>query len=649
MSFQNPVKKYPSLEQVDGAGILKVVVTNPSTLDYTSILESIDDKLDDLALIKGQLTTANSTLTSINGDTTAIKGDTSNILTQVTTTNTKLEDVKTKLDSQITLLGDLKTELQSANTKLDTANATLNTISTDITLIKADIATIKADIATIKSDVATIKADTAAIKTAVQSIDTKLDTVNSNLDSIETKLDTIHSDLSGITTILEDIKAELDIELVYTSATKVNNGTANFYSREKIEWDSETQTEISRTIEFSTDGFTWTDGEPAGTLEIGWMAVDTTTDLLDKLDDVIAAINDTSDAEQLLLNSIDTKLNDLSLIKAELVTANATLTSIEGDTSAIQTNTGDILTQVTTSNTKLEDVKTKLDTQITLLGDLKTELIDANVSLDTANATLTTISNDVATVKTDIALIKVDIAAIKTSVAAIEADTEEIKVAVQSIDTKLTTVNSNLDSIETKLDTINTTLQTEFDQTQVALGEVKDAVLATQDTFQIVDCAGASVGEPETVQKTIVLNKVISSICNTTDISDPIVAAIEAQSSASAVGKVHDLLQTPAMAVGDTVTITANKFTTVSLLAVKGEFTVENQSNDFSADITLSSGSILTAIEISEDGNGTASGSTSVPQGFDTRSNANDLDKAGNSYLITAVRAGSVLQLDLYK
>ena len=649
MSFQNPIKKYPSLEQVDGAGILKVVVTNPSTLDYTSILTSIDDKLDDLALIKGQLTTANSTLTSINGDTTAIKGDTSNILTQVTTTNTKLEDVKTKLDSQIVLLGDLKTELQSANTKLDTANATLNTISADIALIKADVATIKADVATIKADVATIKADTAAIKTAVQSIDTKLDTVNSNLDSIEGKLDTLHTDLAGITTILQDIKDELDIELIYTAATKVNNSTANFYSREKIEWDSETQTEISRTLEYSTDGSSWSATVPSGTLVIGWMAVDTTTDLLDKLDDVIAAINDTSDAEQLLLTSIDTKLNDLSLIKAELVTANTTLTSIGGDISVIRSNSADILTQVTTANGNLDDIKTKLDSQITLLGDLKTELIDANTSLDTANATLTTISNDVATIKTDIATVKADIATIKTSVAAIEADTEEIKVAVQSIDTKLTTVNSNLDSIETKLDTINTTLQTEFDQTQAKLDEVVTALEFAQDTFQVEDCDGNPVGTEQNVLKVLQLGKQTANICNTADISDPIVAAIEAQTTASAVGKLHDLIQTPAMAIGDTLTISANKFTTVSLLAVKGEFTVTNSANDFSGDLTLSSGSLVTSIEISEDGEGTASGSTSVPQGFDTRSNANDLDKAGNSYLITAVRAGSVLQLDLYK
>jgi len=357
-----------------------------------------------------------------------------------------------------------------------------------------------------------------------------------------------------------------------------------------------------------------------------------------------------------LLTSIDSKLNDLTLIKSELVSANGTLTSISGDTTAIKSDTSGILTQVTSTNTKLEEVKTKLDTQITLLTDLKAEAVATNAKLDTANATLTTISGNIITIKNDLALIKADVATIKADVALIKADTSAIKTAVESIDSKLTTVNSNLDSIETKLDTlhsdlttINSTLQAEFDQTQVALGDVKNAILATQETFQAKDCSGANIGTPETVQKTVVLNKVTTAICNTADVSDPIVDAITAQTTALQVARTHDLLQTPPMPIGATITIPASKFATMSILAIKGEFTVSNTANDFSADITLSSGIISTSIEISEDGIGTTSGATSVPQGIDTRSNANDLDKAGNAYIITAVRENSVLQLDLYK
>lgn len=353
-----------------------------------------------------------------------------------------------------------------------------------------------------------------------------------------------------------------------------------------------------------------------------------TQDLLDKLQEVIEAINTTSADEQDILNSIDTKLDELILIKEELVKSNTTLDGIKVDTGLINEN--------------LEVVIAKLELQITALNDLKALVTDTNVKLDTANATLTTISSDVALIKADIATIKADISEIKT-------DIKAVLTKLDSVISSLSVIEGKLEDVITGLDTINTTLQSEFDQTQNILSEIKDSILATQDSFQIVDCAGASVGEPETVQKTVVLNKVISSICNTSDISDPIVAAIEAQSSSLVAGKLHDLLQTPAMSIGDTIIIPGGNFSTVSLLAIKGEFTVANTANDFSADVILSNGTLVNTVEISEDGNGTASGATSVPQGFDTRSNANDLYKAGNSYLITAVRAGSILQLDLYK
>jgi hypothetical protein len=114
--LQRPNKIYTSLDKVNANGILKVEIVNPTgAVDYTALLTSIDDKLDDVALIKQQLIDANSTLTSIETDTTAIKTDTGNILTQVTTTNTKLEDVQTKLDSHTTLLTDFRLEPGTTN------------------------------------------------------------------------------------------------------------------------------------------------------------------------------------------------------------------------------------------------------------------------------------------------------------------------------------------------------------------------------------------------------------------------------------------------------------------------------------------------------------------------------------------------------
>ena len=86
----------------------------------------------------------------------------------------------------------------------------------------------------------------------------------------------------------------------------------------------------------------------------------------------------------------------------------------------------------------------------------------------------------------------------------------------------------------------------------------------------------------------------------------------------------------------------------MSLLATKGEFTISNDTNYFSGDLSLSGGSLTSVIEISSDGTGTASGATDVAQGIDTRANEKDLDPANNSYTITCVRAG-VLSLEIYK
>jgi hypothetical protein len=91
-----------------------------------------------------------------------------------------------------------------------------------------------------------------------------------------------------------------------------------------------------------------------------------------------------------------------------------------------------------------------------------------------------------------------------------------------------------------------------------------------------------------------------------------------------------------------------SKFSTISLMASKGEFKIENTNNNFSSDFTLSGGTLNTFIEISSDGVGTATGATDVPNSIDTRANAYDMDISNNSFLIECVRNG-VLTIEVYK
>ena len=180
-----------------------------------------------------------------------------------------------------------------------------------------------------------------------------------------------------------------------------------------------------------------------------------TQDILDKLQEIVTALNTNSQSEQLLLSSIDTKLNELVEIKDELVIANSTLTDIKTNTDTINTN--------------LITVIDKLDTQISALEDLKVLVTKTNTELSTANTTLNTISADVALIKTDVSTIKSDISEIKT-------DVKSILTKLDTIITSLSNIETKLDSIVTELQTINTTLQTEFDQTQVKLDEIKEAI-----------------------------------------------------------------------------------------------------------------------------------------------------------------------------
>jgi hypothetical protein len=203
-----------------------------------------------------------------------------------------------------------------------------------------------------------------------------------------------------------------------------------------------------------------------------------------------------------------------------------------------------------------------------------------------------------------------------------------LELSIENIELSAENIDLNTDALEAKLDSID--------------GKIGFA----QDTFQLEDCDGNPIGTEQDVIKTVVLNKTTASICNTADIVDPIVDAINLQ-QASAVGKAQDFMSWTA-AVNATLTIPLNKFSTVSMLASKGEFKIENSANNFATDITTSSGTLNNFIEISEDGVGTATGSSSVPQGFDTRSNAYDIEETTNSFLITCVREGT-LQLDLYK
>jgi predicted nucleic acid-binding Zn-ribbon protein len=625
-----------------------VTALNTNSQAEQALLTSIDTKLDELESIKAELVTANTTLTNIKTDTAQI--------------NTNLEVVIEKLDLQVTALEDLKVLVTETNTQLTTANATLVTISTDIATIKTDIGLIKTDISEIKTDVKTII--------------TKLDAVVTSLTNIETKLDTVVTELQTINTTLQTEFDQTQVKL----------------------------DEVITAIEFAHDTFQLEDceGNPIGVEENVIKVVQLAKQRVSicnvqELADAINAGATPPIDYTALLTDIKTNTANLEAIKtatesslAQLQTANTTLTGIKTDTTAISTNTAETVT-------KLTDLLVKIDAQLVLLGDIKALITTGNATLVEIKDKLTEIDTaidaiglDIATIKADIGTIKADISEIKTDVKTIIAKLDLVLTALASIDTLLT-------SIDTKLTATNSLLQSLLDELDIELvintfeknnGTInyvqRDTILwdsensvqisklteysingidwtttapvgnvnlgfitasvntYAQDTFQLENCDGTPIGVEEEVIKVVQIAKQVAKICNTDDITAPIVEAIEL---ANAVGKRNDLISLQA-SVGDEFTL-ASVFTTVSMFASKGEFKIE-AINDFSADVTKTGGTVFSFIELSNDGIGTATGSTDVPQSLDTRANSKDLEAVNNSYKITCVRAG-VIQLELYK
>ena len=154
-------------------------------------------------------------------------------------------------------------------------------------------------------------------------------------------------------------------------------------------------------------------------------------ELLDKIGEVVTALNTNSQAEQVLLTSIDTKLEELVLIKDELVTANTTLTEIKTDTTA--------------TNTKLDTLITKATDQITELQGIKTEIVAGNLKLDVIVTKLTNIDTNINTIKDDVTLIK-------TSVESIDAKLDDVVTSLTNIETLITESNTLLTDILAELD-----------------------------------------------------------------------------------------------------------------------------------------------------------------------------------------------------
>ena len=176
-------------------------------------------------------------------------------------------------DDILTALQAIQINTTSSNTNEATIIASLGNILTEVSAVNANTDTIETSLATLIADQLTGNATLVDIKAVLDNSLLELQAINVNTDTVEALI-------TDTNTKLDTLIAEQDKEIVYTAPTKFHIATDNFYSREKIIYDSETQTEVSRVTEYSTDGVLFTTTPPIGVPVIGWYVVPPVTPTL---------------------------------------------------------------------------------------------------------------------------------------------------------------------------------------------------------------------------------------------------------------------------------------------------------------------------------------------------------------------------------
>jgi hypothetical protein len=207
---------------------------------------------------------------------------------------------------------------------------------------------------------------------------------------------------------------------------------------------------------------------------------------------------------------------------------------IEKIKESLAENTTDILTSLSAIKLTLEDIEENTATSNTNEALIITEL-------ETANTTLTSILDEE------------NKSLVYSSSTNICVDGVNHLVRVKSIwDNE--TGTSVTDTVEFSIDGSTWT-------STVPTGTISLGFCSTTDetltTFQVKDCDGNDVGDEVSVHQTVVLNKVITSICNTADIVDPIVDKLDEL----VVLQTPDIVENKSYQIlaGQTITFSTNK------------------------------------------------------------------------------------------
>jgi len=180
--------------------------------------------------------------------------------------------VLNNINSSICNVTDITAPIVAAIDALAASNTAENAIiTTALNSILTETQAINANTDTIEASLATLITDQLAGNITLSTISATLtNDILPQLQAINANTDTVEALITATNVKLDALIAELDAELVYSPVTKFHIGTVDYYSREVVVYNSETQAEVSRTTEYSTDGVAWTATAPVGVPVIGW-------------------------------------------------------------------------------------------------------------------------------------------------------------------------------------------------------------------------------------------------------------------------------------------------------------------------------------------------------------------------------------------
>jgi archaellum component FlaC len=170
------------------------------------------DLLNDIAYIKGKVTTIETSLSELDAKVVGISDGIAEIQTTLGTMWAKIQDLNAEVLSITDDIAEVKTDLGTVKAKIsDVASALashdeavlakLDSIDSSISDVAASITTLAGSISGVKSDIAALKGDISDVKSAVDNVNSAVSGLKSDIAGVKSDVAAVKADTAGLSNI----------------------------------------------------------------------------------------------------------------------------------------------------------------------------------------------------------------------------------------------------------------------------------------------------------------------------------------------------------------------------------------------------------------------------------------------------------------